>query len=414
MPALIQFNAGTTLSLIPRPRAMGMIIILIAILAFTTGFIQNELILSLLGAIFLAVHAYCFISIFFLGILHRKKFLTIYTDIVTKKIFAGGQGELFFSQKEYFFSFPGTIVRYNLKLKTQDGRRIDQIFNPANLGNDSFSFPVPERGAYYGASDELLIFDTMGFFRLSFLIQQGQNPRLLAAPAAADEKLNFKISSGGREKQKTPNFRRTDDLTENRPYVPGDDPRRINWKLFGHVPGGELFVREGERAAPPHSRFLMFLDTQADPDLYSPEESCHEIDILCENALTAIREFNLSGKEILIGYTGGKIQKSDAFTLAWPAALPLWSEYDFPQLNETLTNTPSDWGLVILALPRSSTGNTALDRFLSTRLPQQSVDLIFLHSRHGKKANDKDEAGRACAAFYGRKNAVHARSIIVF
>jgi hypothetical protein len=40
------------------------------------------------------------------------------------------------------------------------------------------------------------------------------------------------------------------------------------------------------------------------------------------------------------------------------------------------------------------------------------VDLLFLHSKGGKNADEKEKAGRACAAFYGRKNAVQARSIV--
>jgi len=410
---------------IPCPGTLGIFVILITIAAFTLGYIRNELILTLLGAIFLAVLLYCFTGIFLLGILHRRRAQRIAADMVFKKIYAGEEGELRFSQGDRLFAIPGILVRYKLKLETLDHRKINHIVDLSKSGKDFSSFSVPERGAYYGAFDELLFLDAMGLFRLVFPIKREDTPRLLAAPVAAEEKVYFYIRSGGREKTREVSFRKTDELTENRPYVPGDDPRRINWKLYGHGPGAELYVREGESVPPSHSRLLILLDTQVDPALYNPEEGRKEIDMLCVNALAAIAELNQPGTEILLGYTGGKIQYVDTHTLAWPAALPLSSEALFPLMRESLRSPGSstedsgmsfgqytNQGILILALPRTFTHNTALDKFLETLLPQQQVNLIFLHSRGGKKAKDKEEAGTACAAFYGGKTGVKTRRII--
>ncbi len=54
--------------------------------------------------------------------------------------------------------------------------------------------------------------------------------------------------SGG-ERLVTPIRRRTDELLETRRYVPGDDIRRINWKMYARW--GELLVRIGEEVPPP-------------------------------------------------------------------------------------------------------------------------------------------------------------------
>ncbi|MFW5785750.1 MAG: DUF58 domain-containing protein [bacterium] len=54
--------------------------------------------------------------------------------------------------------------------------------------------------------------------------------------------------SGG-ERLVTPIRRRTDELLETRRYVPGDDIRRVNWKMYARW--GELLVRIGEEAPPP-------------------------------------------------------------------------------------------------------------------------------------------------------------------
>ena len=60
-----------------------------------------------------------------------------------------------------------------------------------------------------------------------------------------------------------PRKRRSDELLETRRYVPGDDVRRLNWKLLAHA--GELFLRLGEETPPPRARLLAVLDTTERP-----------------------------------------------------------------------------------------------------------------------------------------------------
>ena len=55
--------------------------------------------------------------------------------------------------------------------------------------------------------------------------------------------------------------RRSEELFETRRYVPGDDPRRINWKMFARW--NELLVRIGEEVPPPQSRVICYLYTGA-------------------------------------------------------------------------------------------------------------------------------------------------------
>ena len=48
-----------------------------------------------------------------------------------------------------------------------------------------------------------------------------------------------------------------------RKYYPGDDARRLNWKVFAH--SRELFLRVGEETPPPESRILFVLDATDNP-----------------------------------------------------------------------------------------------------------------------------------------------------
>jgi uncharacterized protein (DUF58 family) len=323
---------------IPKPNALGFFVILVTVLAFTAGHVRKELALSLLGAIFLTVLVYTFLIVLFLSLIHKKQALTFYADVITKLVTVGGKAEAHVTgdtTKRRFFRLPGALVRYEFAFATKDRRHIHHIFDP-NIQTGRTFFPVKERGAYFGEYDIFSISDALGLFRFAFHLSRDGGSRLLAAPRAAEELISLPIRSGGTEQRIEPHYRKTEDLTDHRPYVPGDDPRRINWKLYGHGPSGELFVREGESEPPPHARLILLVDTQFDPGLFTVEEGRRGVDNLCENALAAALEFTSRGMDICIGYTGGTIIGENvsssgimphdlAAALALPAALPLSS-----------------------------------------------------------------------------------------
>jgi uncharacterized protein (DUF58 family) len=385
---------------------MGGFATLITLLSFAAGHLRNELALTLLAVIFLTILAYCFAGVFLLALLQRGRLSSVSAGVATKTVTAGREGELRFTAKRRFFRLPGVLIRYELKLETLDGRVIRRIFDPGPAAAKVYnSFAVRERGAYYGPRDELAVFDVPGFFRLAFPVPQGDDPRLLAVPVPAEESISLPLRSGGAERRNEPHYLKTDDLIDHRPYIPGDDPRRINWKLYGHA--GDLFVREGAPEPPPHSRLVILLDTQADPGLYNPGEGRRAVDILCRGALAAALEFSGRGVEVSIGYTGGKIREGNASemaqALAWPAALPLASPPDLPSPPEGRAA-----GILILALPRTRAAPAALDRFLKARGPDRSADLFFIYEEGNPKAADLKEAAEICAAIYGRKPGIHA------
>ena len=412
--------------LFPRPRSMGSFAILITILAFTAGWIRNELALFLLGTIFLIILAYCFSGVFLLGITNRRKGRSLLMTIACETVSVGGEGELIItkasgvaSRKIHFWRLPAILVRCELCLETKDGRVIRHFADPRTESR-SF-FPVRERGAYcsfsepqdkgFRESERLVFFDAPGFFHLAIPIRQDVKVRLLALPHPAAEAIPLSLRQGGAEERNEPHYRKSDELIDNRPYVPGDDPRRINWKLYSHAPLGELFVREGESEPPPRSRIVMLIDTEADTSLYSPNEAREAVDALCENALAAAMEFSARGLDLHIGYTGGKISGGSdegaplnssqfAAALAWPAAV-FW-----PGSTSELPGVPPDKSVLILALPRTFCGQSALDRFLKNRDPRQGTDIVFLHSAECKR--ELEEAAVLCVNQYGHRPGLHA------
>jgi len=344
------------------------------------------------------------------------------------------------------------LIRCRLLLRTADGRRISRDFDPdlttaavrsravrrklktGATDDCPESFAANERGAFFSDYDELAVFDILGLFRFAYRIPCEAGYRLLVCPRPADEPPSPTVNTGGTEHPSESQLRRSDNLIDHRPYIPGDDPRRINWKLYGH--GNELFVREGEREPPPHSNVLILIDTHFDPMLFSPEAGRRGIDLLCENALACALELIGGGIDVRVGYTGmavaaglnaanggipqpqaanapvflhGGTAAEIAAIFARPAAIR-WS--GAPSGTE-LPAPPADCGILVFALPRANADSSALTRFLERAASEDKrrfVELIFMYEGSGRGA-ELDEAAAVCEAYYRRRTGVRVRLI---
>jgi uncharacterized protein (DUF58 family) len=422
----------------PVPRPFGLPLIAIASLSLLAGFLRHELALTLLGAVLLAALVYGFLGIFALVLAHRGRAAFLSARMSPESAPAGKQVSVLCLRENTrafapaspstagqgkFFRLPGILIRYEICFSTKDGRILRHVFDPDALKHNQSPFKAPERGVYYGPQDKLLIFDIFGFFLAAFALPQEPGPRFLSLPRPAAKPPVIEFHAGGAEQRSQPRFTRTDNLIDHRPYVPGDDPRRINWKLYGHA--GDLFVREGEPEPPPHSKLTLLIDTQIDTDLFAAGRFTGKdraagagrraVDLLCENALALVLEYTGRGMEIAVGYIGGKTPRTGspaelAALLAYPAALPL----NAPLSRESggglpeLPDAPEDRAVLVLAPPCSEAANSALDRFLKKRGRERETDILFLYEGEGL-----DEAAEICARFYSRRPGVRARRIRV-
>jgi uncharacterized protein (DUF58 family) len=431
-----------------RFRSVGLFVLLLIVLSFIAGAVRKELVLTLAGTAFLAAWAYCLVMTLLLALIHKRRAPDFFASIDPPEINAGEEVRLGFGRGR-FPGLPGVLIRCRLVLETGDGRFIRHDFDPAaRTGGDSLA--VKKRGAYFSGCDEFAVFDALGFFRFAWLIPRHEECRLLVRPRAAAAAPFVKAPPGGARRRPDPNFQRGDNLIDHRPYVPGDDPRRINWKLYGH--GGELFVRQGEPEPPPRSNIFIFIDTQADGSLFSAELAADAVDLLCENALSSGLAFFDSGMDVQAGWTGEtKIRGASgraelAAVLALPAALPLPFTGDparpgalFPakppagqammrkyggreryvQFEPPLPEVPADRGILIFALPRAWTESSALDRFLKNaanrgRNSKQTIELLFLYSGEWMKGDAARSGGNieaaavTCVSLYSRREGIRA------
>jgi uncharacterized protein (DUF58 family) len=391
---------------------------ILSVLALGAGKLRQELALSLIGGTFSVTLAYCFGGALILGALHAKRARLLSSRMLQTTVPVGTSAEIILDRgragTDRFFRFPGFLVRYEIRLATRDGREIRHLFDPDGR-TGGFSFPVPARGAYYGQTDRFVTGDILGLFRSCLPLPQDESPRILALPQAAEDYIPVYNESGGDSQRQDSRYRRTDNLIDHRPYVPGDDPRRINWKLYGHAPSSELFVREGEREPPPHSRLLILVETLADSALYSPASARRAVDLLCENALAIALEYRQRGMDLSIGCSGGAVVEGDASELAAALAYPAAYAGGLageaagsaqPDNAQDLPDPPIDRGIIVLALPRTVAGG-ALERFLKKRKqPGTPIDLAFLYGDDALA-----EAAETCARLYNQRGGVHARQI---
>ena len=404
---------------------MGFFIILITILAFMAGWLRGELALLLLGTVFLIILSYCFLVVFLSGLIYRRKGQALSMVINPETVSLGNKAELclqtksgFPPEKNSFFRLPMVLIRCELRLGTKDGRVIRQFADPGKENN--YSFQVNERGAYYsnivsGQGDRFVISDIPGFFNISLPLKQNEDTRLLAVPAPAEEPLSLSLRSGGSEEKPEPHYHKNDDFTNHRPYIPGDDPRRINWKLYSHAPLGDLFVREGEPEHPLYSRLLILVDTEVDTSLFTVDAGRCAVDVLCEIALALALEYKARGMDIHIAYTGGRIINGNgageiAAALAQPFAifqnggsrveLPL---AEMPRAE--MPSAPKDTTILILALPRTFVDISALESFIKQRVEKQAADIVFFYN-----AETEDAAG-SCVNLYNRRSGIRAAKI---
>jgi uncharacterized protein (DUF58 family) len=400
-------------------RPMGISILLIIVFALSAGAARQELALALTGAVFLVLWVYCLAMTLFLALIHQRRARRAVIRISPREITAGNRTEAVYSDafSGKIISLPGILVRCRLLLATKDGRRIHYDFKPAGSAPKTAAhfFAVKKRGAYLSVYDEFAVFEILGFFRFAYRLPVEDNARLLASPRGQEESPTTSARAGESTLQPEFSIQRTDNLTDHRPYVPGDDPRRINWKLYSH--GSGLFVREGEFEPPPQSNLIIFIDTEYDPLLYGEREARNMVDLLCENALAAALACADRGMEVFTGYSGGVIRGGKAAEIAASLALPFALPLSAASLE--MPAAPDNCGILIFALPRSASENSCLNRFLENMVNRPVELLFFCNGAEGAAATGSVADSKcfavaeACAALYKRRTGVRARVLVI-
>lgn len=417
------------------------------------GVFKGEIVLLLSAGIILSVAFYAFIAVFTLSLIHKKRAASLNAIITVPVLACGESSALKIQTPLRFFQAPACMVRYEVNLQTQNGRSFVALFPPEFFAGKICEFACEKRGAYYGQKDAIVIFDCFGFWRKRLDVLQDKNIRLCVTPYAIanpPKPVNF---AAGNVLRKEKSIVQSNDLNESRPYIPGDDPRRINWKLYGHA--SELFVRVPELETPPHSLITMVVDASVDANLFSQKDAANAVDLLCAAALGIAAESVKSGMEIQIFYSAppdfksfstednllnNKIFKDNdnplsacAAILSFPVAVLLEnavlppisaSRAAFGDCGKTTANSGP---VLYLALPRrleinpGVTLTSALDRFITGRektvsasQEEKALEIMFVYPAKMRKNNFLyEKTAYINALHYGKINNVYAKSVCI-
>lgn len=187
---------------------------------------------------------------------------------------------------------PGVYARVRIRLEARCGRMASASLvlpDPPKSAEATLESGTahPGRGVYRADSAVVEAADVFGYCTAGLRIEGPFS--FLVPPGGAESAFVPALSPGGDRISPTPRLSRSDEFYDSRRYVPGDDPRRLNWKQYGHY--GELYLRIGEPVPPPRSLVVVLLDTER-PERLPASASAS----LLDGMVAAARAFADAGK----------------------------------------------------------------------------------------------------------------------
>ena len=165
------------------------------------------------------------------------------------------------SAKTFPYCVPGTAAFYTIEFSLSPEptaetaarlsiplQGIQTKYHPENL----------TRGRYFYKRQYLNIRDFAGFFAAAYTQPPCLSvPYIVVQPVLPPQKTVFP-DLRSRAVNDLPSQERTHELYESRPYFPGDDPRKIHWKLYAHT--NMLSIKLGAFEPPPVKRLTIYIE----------------------------------------------------------------------------------------------------------------------------------------------------------
>ncbi len=173
------------------------------------------------------------------------------------------------------------------------------------------------RGVYVQGHTVTECFDPLGVSRVIYTMSPREGELLrVFPPRGAAIPVRCCVASTGESRPTGYTVSRNTEFIESRPYVPGDDPRRIHWTHYAHT--GELFVRQGEEVPPPAGTCRIVLDASA-------AATPAEVDIITSIALRAALSAEDQGCHVSLGLLEGLMEGRTVWYDSVAAARWEWS-----------------------------------------------------------------------------------------
>lgn len=288
----------------------------------------------------------------------------------TRGVFPGDTVEAVLKTRLGSSSLPGFAIALETQLrwKNRSPIFINRELKSGDV-DEEIAVRVRERGRFACRVISLCVHDYLGFTRSALSVDMVESISVYPYPIPAEE-LSYYFE-GGSQVEYSVKQTKQDELLEVRKYFPGDDARKLNWKIFAHT--GELFIREGEQAPPPASNLLFVLDTASSPEL-PPSLSEPYLDGLVELACSSMLLFLQHNASLLLSTnrlskTVSLVREQEQRLLDQMASIWWADEGALPPLPEE-----KNLHLVVFSTPGSS---SLLAILKSAREKGWGITLIF-------------------------------------
>lgn len=247
-----------------RLTSLGFIYLLFSVLLLFSGSVRGEIFSSVCAA---GLTLYILLAIIFLSIsICFWKNAVFKIEIKNNEILISPIRE----KKAFPFLLPAVIPFYCFEFLTdKDNLKSRRLILRIKLNKTETSGVIPqnERGRFFLKYEYAELSDIAGFFSFRFLQREENIKELFIEPVIGKAEV-FELPEIFNETfDNKSNLRRNDELYDVRPYIPGDDTRKINWKLFAHT--RELSIKQGDFVPPPKRFFTVYIN---EPVVFSGNE----------------------------------------------------------------------------------------------------------------------------------------------
>jgi len=221
--------------------------IIVLIIAIPLLFINN-LFIRFLSTTIILINIFVFIYYIYLFFYYKKNKLEI-TSFSDHLLLPFKENRLEITGKNLPFLFPGIYNKIYFEIYDKDLllKKENRIIELVEKNRFVFNYSFDKHGEFTVKNIKIANKDIFGFSH--FFIKSEYSTIIKILPFFKEEiKLPIYMDKGGDLVIQKIIKENSTDFFENRKYFPGDDPRKINWKILAHT--GELQIREVEKIPP--------------------------------------------------------------------------------------------------------------------------------------------------------------------
>lgn len=208
----------------------------------------NNLFIKFLSTTIILIYIFIFCYYIYLFIYYKKNKLEL-LSFGDHQLLPFIESRLEISGKNLPFLFPGTYNEIYFEIYEKDTLFKKERNVIEFLQKDRFflNYVFTRHGEFTIKNIKLIIKDIFGW--TNFFIKSDYSTIIRVFPFFKEEiKIPIYMDKGGDLVIQKIIKEDSTDFFENRKYFPGDDPRKINWKILAHT--GELQIREVEKIPP--------------------------------------------------------------------------------------------------------------------------------------------------------------------